>query len=691
MALKEGLKKYFESIWAFVVVSVLVLLGWQFNLSLYVVCILSVYCFTACMVCDELTPILFPVICVPYMINSIVGLTTWIVYGIAVGLFFIGIFIFVLMHSNRQTRKGRMFWFIILADFAFLIGGIFTHFNILNFLMILGTSLIVLFIYWLCINFTGNITRFLAKSFLFLSLIIIAEMWLSYIALGDIATAFSQKLVRIGLSEINTASIYLSLGLMATLYLGCMKKRDYLYLFLSLFILANLVFTFSRAGLLVGGIVFVFGVIYFILKSPNKKLLLTIASSLVLVALIFTAVFFDKIATTLSWYLEKGFSGNGREYLWTWCIEKFKQYPFMGVGFTTSEMVSFTGFNLINPTTNIIYAHNTVIQILTVSGILGLLISIPTYIQKYRLLFTNFTVYKYFALLQVVAIELSGMLDSSASTHIVLIVTTWIIVCSTENETENHKFQHVTDTAETRLLYNLIKRVGDVTICLGVFIVFLPIFLILFILTAIFVGVPIFFVQPRPGKDGKIFNLIKFRSMTNKKDAEGNLLPDGQRITWWGKFLRKTSLDELPQIFNIIKGDMSLIGPRPRLVADMVFYDENVKGLSIRPGLTGLAQVKGRNLNTWEQTFEYDNEYVRDVGFGMDFKIFFKTFVVLLNRQGTSSDGEMPRDYRYGDYLLRVGKITKKEYDAGQEKAKQLIAEFKDKKKNKKEKNDVQK
>ena len=125
---------------------------------------------------------------------------------------------------------------------------------------------------------------------------------------------------------------------------------------------------------------------------------------------------------------------------------------------------------------------------------------------------------------------------------------------------------------------------------------------------------------------------------------------------------------------------MSLIGPRPRLVADMVFYDENVRGLSIRPGLTGLSQVNGRNLNTWEKTFEYDNTYVDKCGFGMDFKIFFKTFVVLLNKQGTSSDGEMPRDYRYGDYLLRVGKITQKEYDEGQAKANKLIEDFKNKK-----------
>ena len=172
--------------------------------------------------------------------------------------------------------------------------------------------------------------------------------------------------------------------------------------------------------------------------------------------------------------------------------------------------------------------------------------------------------------------------------------------------------------------------------------------------------------------------------MTNKKDENGNLLPDGQRITKLGKFLRASSLDELPQLFNILKGDMSLIGPRPRLVADMVFYDEDVRSLDIKPGLTGNSQVNGRNLNTWEQTFLLDKEYVEKVSFGMDTKIFFKTFLVLLNRKGTSSSSEMPRDYRYGDYLLRVKKISQEKYDEGQKKAALLIDEFKNKKRTKK-------
>jgi len=678
MVLKENLKKFFNSNLSFILISILVVVGWKFNFSLPVICTLGLYCFIACLVCDEITPVLFPAIALPYMISSITGETTWLAYGIAGFLFFAGIIIFVIKHRKQPLRFGRMFWFIVLADVAFLLGGIFTNFNYLAFLVIIGTSAAVLFMYWVVVNFTGNITRFLARCLLCVSFIIIAEMWLSYLSFENLSVAFSEKLLRIGLNEINTAAIYLPMGMMSALYLGCMKKRDYLYFFISCFIFLNVILTFSRGGLLVSGILIIIGSIYFVLKSPNKKIMLSIVAGVVLIALILTGVFYEKILNTLSWYIQNGFQGNGRETLWPWCFERFKENPFMGHGFLTDQYIG--GFNEVLPGTFVIYAHNTFIQILTVSGILGLLLSIPTYIQKYRVILSDFTIYKFFALLQIAGVELAGMFDSSSATHIVLIFTVWTIVASCENETENHKFQHVTKASETRIMYNVVKRVGDITICLGVFIVFLPLFLILFLLTAIFVGTPIFFVQPRPGKDGKLFNLIKFRRMNNKKDEYGNLLPDGQRITKWGKFLRKTSLDELPQIFNIIKGDMSLIGPRPRLVADMVFYDENVRGLSIRPGLTGLSQVNGRNLNTWEKTFEYDNTYVDKCGFGMDFKIFFKTFVVLLNKQGTSSDGEMPRDYRYGDYLLRVGKITQKEYDEGQAKANKLIEDFKNKK-----------
>ena len=225
-------------------------------------------------------------------------------------------------------------------------------------------------------------------------------------------------------------------------------------------------------------------------------------------------------------------------------------------------------------------------------------------------------------------------------------------------------------------MYKFFKRFCDISISLVALIVLSPVLLLLCILTAIFNGAPVIFKQPRPGKDGKIFMLYKFRSMSNKTDKNGNLLPDSQRITKFGKFIRKTSLDELPQLVNIVKGDMSIIGPRPRLVKDVIFYSPNVRSLKVRPGITGLSQVNGRNNNTWESSFIYDALYIQKQSLGLDAKIFFKTFEVVLKQTGVNSGETDVQDYYYGDYLLRVGKITQEEYNEKMQKAKQICDEF---------------
>jgi len=222
-----------------------------------------------------------------------------------------------------------------------------------------------------------------------------------------------------------------------------------------------------------------------------------------------------------------------------------------------------------------------------------------------------------------------------------------------------------------------IKRTIDFTIALLAIIILSPIFLIVSILSLCFIGSPVIFAQYRPGKDGKIFKFYKFRSMSNKKDKNGNLLPDAERITKFGKFLRKTSLDELPQLFNILKGDMSIIGPRPRLVKDMVFYDEEtLKAYSVRPGLTGPAQVYDRNSElSWESVFERDLEYANNVTFVNDLKLFFGTFAAIF-KGGSASGAEQngkKREYYYPDHLLKSGKITKDQYNRGLATANELI------------------
>ena len=184
------------------------------------------------------------------------------------------------------------------------------------------------------------------------------------------------------------------------------------------------------------------------------------------------------------------------------------------------------------------------------------------------------------------------------------------------------------------------KRPLDLLCALAAVIVFSWLYLILIILGAIFMRGNPFFTQERPGKDGKIFKLIKFRSMDNRRDSQGNLLPDEVRLNKYGRFLRKTSLDELPEAFNIIKGDMSVIGPRPLLVQYLPLYSEKQRHRhDVRPGLSGYAQVNGRNSISWTRRFELDCEYVERITFLGDLKIIFQTVgKAFLRQEGISSE-----------------------------------------------------
>ncbi len=186
-----------------------------------------------------------------------------------------------------------------------------------------------------------------------------------------------------------------------------------------------------------------------------------------------------------------------------------------------------------------------------------------------------------------------------------------------------------------------IKRFLDFMLSLMGIIVLSPILLILWILVRMKLGSPVLFHQERPGRHEKIFKLYKFRSMTDERDDQGNLLPDEVRLTKFGKILRSTSLDELPELFNILKGDMSLIGPRPLLVRYLPYYtDEERHRHDVRPGLTGLAQVNGRNALGWEDRFRYDLYYVEHLSFLLDLKIIGMTAGKVLKRSGTLSGAD---------------------------------------------------
>lgn len=187
---------------------------------------------------------------------------------------------------------------------------------------------------------------------------------------------------------------------------------------------------------------------------------------------------------------------------------------------------------------------------------------------------------------------------------------------------------------------NFLKRWFDFTASICGFLILSPIFLCVATCSAVANNGRAFFLQPRPGKDGKIFKVIKFKTMNDRADAQGNLLPDAERLTKLGAFIRKTSLDEIPQLLNVIKGDMSLVGPRPLLVQYLPLYNEKQsRRHEVRPGITGWAQVNGRNALSWQQKFAYDVWYVDNLSFWLDLKILFLTVKKVFVREGISADG----------------------------------------------------
>lgn len=208
------------------------------------------------------------------------------------------------------------------------------------------------------------------------------------------------------------------------------------------------------------------------------------------------------------------------------------------------------------------------------------------------------------------------------------------------------------------MIYKYIKRILDIISSLLAIIILSPLLAVTAVIVKTKLGSPVLFKQERPGKDEKIFTLMKFRTMTDERDENGELLPDEVRLTKFGKFLRSTSIDELPELFNILKGDMSVIGPRPLLVKYLPRYNEHQhRRHEVRPGLSGWAQVNGRNSISWEEKFDLDVEYVDNYSLSKDINILFMTVMSVIKRDGINSDNDVTMEEFMGS--LNVEKITK--------------------------------
>lgn len=264
-----------------------------------------------------------------------------------------------------------------------------------------------------------------------------------------------------------------------------------------------------------------------------------------------------------------------------------------------------------------------------------------------------------------------------------MVATTVITVIAMKNKAgkTTYKIETMNPVVPRKMGFyeKYVKRAIDVICAIGAIVVFSPLYLSIALLVKIKLGSPVLFIQDRPGlvgSDGRevVFKMYKFRSMTDERDENGELLPDDVRLTKFGKWLRNTSLDELPEAFNILNGTMSIIGPRPQLVRDMVFMDDAQRMRhTAKPGLSGLAQINGRNVISWEEKINWDLKYIEKVSLGEDFRIILSTVKKALIKQEGITQDDMVTAEDYGDYLLRTGKVEKEEYDIRQTEARIIL------------------
>ena len=654
---------------------------------------------------------------------------SWILAGVACGILVICYIYYLLcgIKSTTNFKTGTWFWGIVFAFFGAALGGILNSYYVDNYfsekiIVIVGLGLLILFLYLGLVNFLNtdpntiqnlwdktpkNIPNYISSKnfkrqtnieFLMTAIILCAviigfAVIEFYASCDDVVAAILSKKVRIN-GKINSYAPFLFFGVIGSAYFAAKEKKSLPWLFLMAMFFLLTIFTYSRAVIFISAICLPFVVAYSWIKSKNKK----IFAYNVLIVLIFFVVLLILmqyfVVDVFGWIKKLGFSTNGREFWWNLAVEKFKDNPIFGIGLWGDE----TGLFTIND--KLWWFHNTILQMLACFGIIGSLFCILYYIQKYYILIKHRSFSNAYIFMIIVFIAGHGMIDI-VSFNIEIVALTIILMAFVETEpiaekepfginlkrvgimmAKNHKEKHKNTLNKSKCFYNaIVKRFFDLCFSGLCLLIFSPIILIVAVLVRIKLGGPVIFAQIRPGKNNKIFKLYKFRTMTNERDAEGNLLPDEQRMTKFGNALRKTSLDELPQLWNIFKGDMSLIGPRPKLVKDMVFYndEQNIRA-KVRPGLTGLAQVNGRNNATWEEIFAYDKQYVEHLTLWQDTKIFFKTIGKVIKKADIVEQNQTKQNYYFGDYLLETNQISQEEYAEKQQKAIELINEVKEKK-----------
>lgn len=678
----KWLDQFFHSYYYLGLMLILSMVCWYFSIPNVAIFCYFLFVLADLIVCRSITatlPIFF-VITFIFKERIVFDTFTVLYYGAMALAFMIVFAVFVIkkvQHDNVVLKKGRLFYPLALMMIISIFGGMFSPFYRIEYAFVVTmTWALVYFLYWTYLNFaTAEDKSFLLRCIVFGAVNVIMQMLVYYVQADNLWYALTHKAVCVGIREINIPAVFIAMAIPTMFYKAVGSKRPYLYILLAVVFYCFVFLTYSRGVILIASAVAFICAIYIAIKDKmNRKTILYTYGYIISIFAILLAVLIitGKLKELFDHYISLGLGENGRYDVWKASFKLFTQYPVFGIGFYAEN-------NHIMPSNNaFVMPHNTILQLLASSGLIGLLLSIPYFIVKYKVLIESFkTKFGFFALMVVCIPALYGLIDQTYL-YITLTMVSIIFVALVELDSDIALKEINGDNENCcvkKTFYSMfLKRFLDVVISATALIVFSPIMLAVAITSRIKLGKGVVFKQFRPGKNNKIFKLYKFRSMLNSVDKNGEFLPDDKRMTKYGKVLRKTSLDELPQLWNVLKGDMSLVGPRPKLVKDMVFYnsEQNIRN-QVRPGITGLAQANGRNNATWNEVFAFDKYYVENVSLWLDIKILVKTVINVIKKKDITEQGQAKEEYYFGDHLLKTGQITKEEYDAKQKEAKDII------------------
>lgn len=529
-------------------------------------------------------------------------------------------------------------------------------------LMQLGVALFLLGLYVLLYKTTNTETKYtVIKSIIALCFVIVAEMVIYFIRVDNFAEALASKGMSLGWAITNSVACVLAMGIPMCFYMAYKSKFQFGYLVAATLFLGFIFLTNCRSMLVIGAVIYLACNIVALIKLNRWQVLANILLAVGL-ALVFYFTIFDEV---FSQFKRLGLDGNGREEIYAYYWQMFKKEWAFGMGFFTDTYWQADG---------IVRVHNTVLQILASAGVFGAICFIPYYYQRYRTLLVKPNMFKLFAILSYLAFAGYGMVDCAMISSYKLIVV-YLLMYAAEldsGEQTQKEQQLIADgkldplTLSHPYYRHFFKRLLDIVCSLIAIVLLSPVLIVVAILVRTKLGKPVIYSQYRIGYGGKIIKFKKFRSMTDERDENGELLPDSVRLTKFGKFIRKTSLDELPQLFLVLTGKMSLIGPRPRDIRECVFLNaEQSKRHLVRPGITGWAQVHGRNNINFEEVCEYDREYVKNCSLWLDIKTIFLTIKTVLKKEGINGKVEKSAHFSeyYGDFLLRTNRISKEEYN----------------------------